>query len=227
LPAACAVEPLSGVVPVERPNAPGSLHSFIFSSQFAPITAHMRRRIALLLAIACSAAAWAAPHSNGVKVGVERAGNVYALQASFDTQLTTCAAFKYLTDYEAATNLPGIVSSTAVREAEHRVRVERTAKERILFFPVHLHSILEFTEYPNQKLAFVQLSGDSKTFEGYWLIEPNLQGSTLRFEGKWEPDTLIPLFIIDHFARHDLEKRFGEIARLAEEQKAKHAGECL
>jgi len=86
---------------------------------------------------------------------------------------------------------------------------------------------LEFTEYPNQKLAFVQLSGDSKTFEGYWLIEPNLQGSTLGFEGTWEPDTLIPLFIIDYFARHDLEKRFGEIARLAEEQKAKHAGECL
>ena len=177
----------------------------------------MKRRIALLLAIACSAstAAWAAPHSNGLKVGVERARNVYALQASFNTPLTTCAAFNYLTDYEAATELPGIVSSTAVREAEHRVRVERTAKKRILFFPVHLHSILEFTEYPNQKLSFVQLSGDSKSFEGYWLIEPSLQGSTLRFEGKWEPNTLIPLFIIDHFAKHDLEKRFGEIARLA------------
>ena len=26
---------------------------------------------------------------------------------------------------------------------------------------------------------------------------------------------MIPLFIIDHFAKHDLEKRFGEIARLA------------
>ncbi|NCN89391.1 MAG: hypothetical protein GW936_08140, partial [Gallionella sp.] len=116
---------------VRRSSQPGirrtsQLH---LSSQFAPVTERMKRRIALLLAIACSAsaAAWAAPHSNGLKVGVERAGNVYALQASFNTPLTTCAAFNYLTDYEAATELPGIVSSTAVREAEHRVRVERTA----------------------------------------------------------------------------------------------------
>ncbi|MBA3023416.1 MAG: hypothetical protein FP821_05905 [Sideroxydans sp.] len=180
--------------------------------------------VALFLTLAANATP--IPGDNALQVEVQRNGGTYLLNARFDTSLSQCAAYLYLTDYESATKLPGILDSKAYRESDNTVKVERTAEERVLFMHIHLHSVMEFTEYPNSKLTFTQLSGDSKSFSGHWLIEPNPSGSTLRFEGRWEPDTMLPLFIIDHFAKHDLEKRFGDIARLAEEQNTKLSGKC-
>jgi hypothetical protein len=105
--------------------------------------------------------------------------------------------------------------------------VERTADEFVMFFHVRLHSVMEYTEFPVEDISFRQISGDSKTFEGHWHIAPNLQGSTLKFQGTWEPDTLIPLFIIDHFAKNGLADRFSAIAQLAEKRKDMLASSCL
>lgn len=188
----------------------------------------MKRTSLLLVVLLLALAANATPFrvDNALQVAVQRTGGIYLLNASFDTSLSQCAAYRYLTDYESATKLPGILDSKAFRESDNTVKVERTAEERVLFMRIHLHSVLEFTEYPNNKLTFTQLSGDSKSFSGHWLIEPNPSGSTLQFQGRWEPDTLLPLFIIDHFAKHDLEKRFSEIARLAEEQNTLQSITC-
>lgn len=153
-------------------------------------------------------------------------GSMYTFIASFDTPLTQCAAYHYLTDYEAAKSLPGVVESLAYRESANRVRVERIADEHVMFFHVRLHSIMEYTEKPYSGIAFAQIGGDSKVFQGSWSIEPKQQGSTLRFQGLWEPDTLIPLFIIDHFAKNGLVDRFSAIARLAEKRKDMLAAQC-
>jgi hypothetical protein len=162
----------------------------------------------------------------GLQVDVSREGARYTLQASFDTPLSRCAAYNYLTDYEAATLLPGVIESRAVREADGKVRVDRTADEQILFMRIRLHSVMEYTEQAQDGIEFNQLSGDSKLFHGTWGIEPNRQGTTLRFQGQWEPDTLIPLFIIDHFARHGLLDRFSAIAQLAQERKEILSASC-
>lgn len=173
-----------------------------------------------------STMAWADTQYPGLQVEVTRAGGVYTLIASFDTHLTQCGAYNYLADYAAAKNLPGVVESLAYRESENKVRVERTADERIMFFHVRLHSIMEYTEKPYSGVDFTQLSGDSKTFQGSWSIEPNNLGSTLKFRGIWEPDTLIPLFIIDHFAKNGLMEKFSAIAQLAEKRKDQHSNQC-
>jgi hypothetical protein len=160
-------------------------------------------------------------------VDVKRNGDVYSLNASFDSSLTQCAAYQNLTDYEAATKLPGVIESLAFRQSPNKVRVERIADEQILFFHVRLHSILEFIETPTEGINFTQLKGDSKTFTGSWRIEPKKQGSTLRFQGTWEPDTLIPFFIIDHFAKNGLEDKFKAIAQLAEKRKDLSPVSCV
>ena len=77
---------------------------------------------------------------------VSREGARYTLLASFDTPLSRCAAYNYLTDYEAAKLLPGVIESSAVREADGKVRVDRTADEQILFMRIRLHSVMEYTE---------------------------------------------------------------------------------
>lgn len=181
--------------------------------------------IALLL-LMVSSMAWPETSSSDVQVIVSREGSLYTFTASFDIPLTKCAAYQYLTDYEAAKNLPGVVESVAWRESANKVRVNRTADERVLFFHVRLHSVMEYTEKPFDSIEFTQLTGDSKLFRGSWSIEPGQQGSTLRFQGWWEPDTFIPLFIIDHFAKNGLIDRFTAIARLAGERKDRVSAGC-
>lgn len=178
----------------------------------------------LLLSYAALACA-SAPYP-GLKVAVSRTGNVYALSASFDTPLSKCGAYRYLTDYEAAKKLPGVVESTAVRESDHQVRVVRTADEHVLFFHVRLHSVLQYTEQPMDDISFTQLSGDSKSFQGNWHIVATEHGSTLSFQGSWEPDSYLPYFVIDHFAENDLLDRFSAVARLAEAHGDKSGASC-
>jgi hypothetical protein len=169
---------------------------------------------------------WAEAHFPGLHVEVTRDGSRYNFSASFDTSLTKCAAYHYLTDYEAAKLLPGVLESVAERQSANQVRVERVADEQVLFFHVRLHSVMEYTEIPFEGIAFTQLEGDSKAFQGSWDIASKARGSSLTFRGVWEPDTLIPLFIIDHFAKNGLIDRFGAIAELAEKRKSLLSDHC-
>ncbi len=181
----------------------------------------MTKLILFLTLILASTIARPDVHDHGLQVGVKRQGSLYTFEASFDTSLTKCAAYRYLTDYQAAKDMPGVIESVAYRESANEVKVERTVDEHILFFDVRLHSVIKYTEKPFDSVSFTQLAGDSKSFHGSWDIEPNQQGSTLKFRGLWEPDTLIPLFIIDHFARNGLIDKFNAIARLAEKRAEK------
>lgn len=164
--------------------------------------------------------------SSDLRVNVTREGSLYSFTASFDTTLSQCAAYHYLTDYEAAKQLPGVIESTALRESANKVKVDRVADERVLFFHVRLHSVMEYTETPYAGIEFTQLQGDSRLFQGSWLVEPHGQGSTLKFQGLWQPDTVIPLFIIDHFARNGLIERFSAIVSLAEQRKDMLSNVC-
>lgn len=186
----------------------------------------MTKRILFCLLFMTSTMAWPDTYYPGLQVEVKRDGSLYNFTASFYTPLTKCAAYHYLTDYEAARNLPGVVESLAYRESANTVRVERTADEHVLFFHIRLRSVMEYTEKPFESIAFTQLTGDSKAFQGNWNIEPNQQGSILRFQGTWEPDTLVPLFIIDHFAKNGLIDRFSAIAQLAEKRKNMASSSC-
>lgn len=186
-----------------------------------------RRILFFLLLMMAGNACWADERYPGLEVGVTRKGDVYFFVARFDTSLSQCAAYHYLTDYRAAEELPGVIKSSYQRESADHVKVDRIASERILFFHVRIHSVMEYTEKPFAGLSFTQLSGDSKMFRGDWTIESSRKGSTLRFRGSWEPDTLIPNFIIDHFAQNGLLDKFSAIARLGEKLKDRLSTSCV
>ncbi len=183
----------------------------------------MRKLILFALLLSAGISARAQGYAPGLQVEVTRDGSLYTFQASFDTSLTRCAAYRYLTDYQDDKDMPGVIESHAYRESASQVRVERIVDEHILFFDVRLHSVVEYTESPFDRIAFTQLAGDSKSFQGSWTIQPERQGSMLKFKGVWEPDTLIPLFIIDHFAKNGLIDKFNTIASMAEKHAEKYA----
>ena len=114
----------------------------------------MTKLIIFGLLLMTSTLAWSDTPYPGLQEGVTRDGNLYSFSASFETPLTTCAAYHYLTDYAAAKNLPGVIESLAFRESENRVKVERIADEQVLFFHVRLHSVMEYTEKPFDRIKF-------------------------------------------------------------------------
>jgi hypothetical protein len=184
-----------------------------------------KRILFIFLFITCSIA-WADILQPKVQVEVHRVGQVYAFEVNLNSSLSKCAAYQYLTDYDAAKNLPGMIESNAVRQSADTVMIDQITDEQVLFLRVRLHSKMEYKEKPMEGISFIQIAGDSKRFEGKWHIHPNPQGSTLHFEGLWEPDTVIPLFVIDHFARNGLIERFSEIAMLAEKNKYMLTNRC-
>lgn len=175
---------------------------------------------------AVSLPVWA-EDADPLQLSVQREDGLYHITASFNTSLSPCAAYNFLTDYDAADQMPGVLESHSTRENANMVKVDRIGDEKILFFHVHLKSTLEFTEYPQHSVAFVQLAGDSKRFEGAWEIEDRPQGgSTFRFTSVWQPDTVIPLFIIDYFAKKKLSAKFTYMAQFAEQRKEELSASC-
>lgn len=187
---------------------------------------NMTKLILFLLLFMANSVAWSEDHYPGLQVDVKRDGRLYTFNASFDTPLTKCAAYHYLIDYEAARNLPGVVSLLAHRQSANKVKVEFTAAERFLFFTVQIISVTENTEKPFDGVSFIQLAGKSKLFQGSWNIESTQQGSTLKFNGVWEPSDRVPVFIVDLFIKGSFIDKFSAIAKLAEKRKDMLPANC-
>jgi len=113
-----------------------------------------------------------------MKVDVVQQGAVFQTQASFYLPLNLCQSYRYITDYDAATNIPGVVSSTTTRLDPRKVRVERLLQERILFFPIKMRMVLEVTESPQQGTDFVQIIGEAKFYKGSWRLESDAKGTS-------------------------------------------------
>ena len=154
-----------------------------------------------------------------VQSNVVRQGDTFLIYASYQTPLNACQAYRFLTDYEAAKKIPGVIESKATRQSNDKVLVERSAEEKILFFSVKLHTLIEYTEYPIKGTEFNQIKGDSKKFSGKWAIEPHTLGSVIKYEGVLEPDSSLPMFVLKYFIENNLEDRFKFMAKMAAERK--------
>ena len=148
-----------------------------------------------------------------IKVDVTQQGDVFHTQASFYLPLSLCQSYRYLTDYDAATNIPGIVSSATTRLDGHKVRVERLLQERILFFPIKMRMVLDVTELPNQGTDFVQISGEAKSYKGSWRVEPDSAGTVLKYRTESEPNSFLPAAVIEYFIKNRLNSSFEAMAK--------------
>jgi len=172
----------------------------------------MKLHIAIGVAlIGCGISAHANDYK--IKVDVTQQGSVFLTQASFYLPLSVCQSYRYLTDYDAATSIPGVVSSEATRIDVHRVRVERLLQERILLFPIKMRMVLEFTEIPNQGTDFVQVSGEAKSYKGAWRLESEGGGTVFRYRAESEPDSFLPQSVIEYFIKNRLNSSFESMAK--------------
>jgi hypothetical protein len=168
----------------------------------------------------CACAVASAQEDYRVKVDVTQQGSVFHTQASFYLPLSTCQSYRYLTDYDAATQIPGVVASTTTRLDANKAQVERLLQERILFFPIKMRMVLAFTELPNQGTDFVQISGEAKFYKGAWRLEPQEGGTVFKYRAESEPDSVFPKAVIEYFIKNRLNSSFEAMAK-AGAQRAK------
>jgi hypothetical protein len=152
------------------------------------------------------------PEDFDLKINVVRDGEVFRTGASFRLPLNACQAYRFITDYDAATQIPGVLSSQSTRIDKQRVRVERVLRERILFFPIDMHMVLEFTERPGKGTDFVQISGQAKSYQGAWRLEPSGSGTLFIYQTQSVPDSAMPGAVLEYFIKNRLGKSFEAMA---------------
>ena len=164
----------------------------------------------LLLFSFIPAVAQSNPHD--LDISISRTGARFDVQVQFTAPVSPCQAYGFLTSYEEAKNIPGILSSKVLSRENNKVLVERVAKERILLIPIYLHSTLEFTEISTAQLNFTQIKGDARSYSGNWTVSPDKRGARFKHYATFELDTSIPLFIVQYFLENSVAKRFEIMA---------------
>lgn len=148
-----------------------------------------------------------------LKVSIDRVGAGFSIEASYIATVSQCEAYVFLTDYEDVRMTPGLIESKVKKREGNKVTIERLIEERVLLFPLRMHSVLEYTEQLNQSLNFVQTKGDSKAYSGSWRLQLSDNGVQVRYKAYLEPNSSVPKGIIEYFMKNNMQKSFENIAQ--------------
>lgn len=165
-------------------------------------------------------------NSYDLKVDVKRAGDAFLIHVSYNVPISGCQAIAFLTNYEDAKNIPGIVESKVIGRDGNKVRVERHVQERIVLIPIMMKSIVEYTEITQSQLNFEQLVGDTRSYKGSWQIMPEGDGTKLRYESRVELLPFIPRIVIEYFIKNSIYERFEVMAKRAAAMKKISVAGC-
>jgi len=149
----------------------------------------------------------------GLKLDVQQIDKTFVTQAQFQLPLKLCQAWQYIIDYDAALNIPGIIESQTTRLSDERVRVRRVMRERILFFPIHMHTVMEFKEVLDRGTDFFQIEGEAKSHKGSWRLETKDDGTVFHYNAVSEPDSALPMSVIQYFVQKRLQSSFAAMAQ--------------
>ena len=161
-----------------------------------------------------------------LKVSVQRNGERFQIKASYIAPISLCNAYSFLTDYEGAKSIPGIVESKVISRAGNKVQVERLIEERILLIPIEMYSVMQYTEISNQGLSFEQISGDAKFYKGSWRLSTDGGITLFKYESIFEPQSVIPNFVVEYFIKNSIRERFGLMAEKAAQRNVIPALAC-
>jgi ribosome-associated toxin RatA of RatAB toxin-antitoxin module len=181
-----------------------------------------------LIFLVCFGIANAQESSNpyDLKIAITRIDDRFQVNASYQIPMTACEAFAFITDYESAKKLPGIVDSKVLSRSNNKVRVTRTLEERILFIPFEIRSELEYVEVPNKTLFFEQLSGDANYYKGSWRLLPEKGFTIFKYDAQVEPNSLVPSAVIEFFIKNMMRRQFESMAEAALQKGSVPAKPC-
>ena len=153
-----------------------------------------------------------------VQVSVTSSDGHFQVNASYVVPIDICSAFAFITDYESIKNIPGTVEAKIISRKENKVLVQKVVEEEILYFPIEMKSVVEYTETPNRMLSFEQISGDARSYKGRWTLSSDNGKTTVNYESIVEPDTSIPSIFVESFMKESIQANFEYIAKHAAQQ---------
>lgn len=179
----------------------------------------MKRLLPLILVLLISLS-YAQERLNpfNVQVSVIPVNGRFQINASYVVPINICSAYTFITDYEGSKNIPGITEATVISRNGNKVRVRRVIEEEILFLPITMKSLIEYTETPNELVSFEQINGDPKLYKGTWRLIPNGDQTTFKYDGLIELDLVIPSVIVEYFMKNNLRGRLDAMALKASQQ---------
>jgi hypothetical protein len=177
-------------------------------------------QIVILVSSGTSIALYAKDEKDPYQLNVQVARHSEGIhtQISYIAPLNACNAFAYLTDYAGAKQLTGIQESKVVSKDGNVVFVERVIQERVLGFPVEMHSLEKYVEQAPERLTFEQVQGDAKFYKGTWILIPDNQGTRFEYESDIELNTFLPRRIVEYILHHNIQERFSEMAKQANDK---------
>jgi hypothetical protein len=161
-----------------------------------------------------------------VQVSVTQIEGRFHIQASYAIPMNICNAFAFITDYEGAKNIPGILEAKIISRAGNKVRVYRVIEEQALYFPIEMKSVMEYIETPYRGLTFEQISGDMKSYKGSWRLTSDKGKTDFKYEAWVEPDSIIPSAVIEYFMKNSSRGRFELMAQRASQHKTVQMQAC-
>jgi ribosome-associated toxin RatA of RatAB toxin-antitoxin module len=124
-----------------------------------------------------------------------------------------------ITDYKNQKYfVPKIIDSGLISDNGNEQVMFETGKTGILFFRKTVYIKLKINGEYSKRLAFQQLEGDFKVYQGEWVIEDclNGKGSMLTFRAKIKPDFFAPSYFVRNVQRQDLPMVLDAMKKRAE-----------
>ncbi len=154
------------------------------------------------------------------QVGVNEAGGIYTVSATFAVPQSPESAMAVITDYNhLAEFMPGIRKSGVAARTGARVTVAQEADAKFLTFSRRIHLLLDIDEAP-RSLGFKDKSGKSFVrYEGSWRLSSQNGCTVIAYALIAKPAFSVPEFILSRLLRRDsarmIEALQAEIARRA------------
>ena len=124
-----------------------------------------------------------------------------------------------ITDYNNQKNfIPKIIDSGLISDNGIEQVMFETGKTGVLFFRKTVYIKLKLKGEYAKRLAFQQVDGDFKVYQGEWVIEDCLKGkgSMLTFRAKIKPDFFAPAFFVRSVQQKDLPMVLQSMKKRAE-----------
>ena len=155
--------------------------------------------------------------SPGITIHVEQQGNAVAVAARAVLTAPLPLIWETVTDYAQFPQfIPGILSSRMVERRGPLVTVKQAGEAGFLFFTLPIDVMLEVQEKPPHVITARVLSGNLKTLDGRYHIEPdaNTPGKfVLHWNGVIEPESSLPAFIGVPLLRRNVSEQFRGMVR--------------
>lgn len=169
--------------------------------------------VLLLLAALCLPAARAQPvEDRGIEVGVEFAGELVTITASFHVEATPREAWEVMVDYDHAVDfISDLEFSRIVAREGNAIEVHQKGKTRYGPFSFPVESVRKIQLTPFGRMESRTIRGSMQKLDGTTLLNAEGAGTRVTHRTEMIPGVWMPPILGRLFIQHETSQKFREL----------------